>query len=461
MSASSSASAELSLPVRLAWSFLRICGRRLGDHDLLSMSAALSFRTIFALVPVLVLGLLVAKSLGALEDSKRSLRAFLDASGFAQIKAVEGDLNVATRPADNAETRPASQPAGEPRVINVADEIERVVARVEAQLTFQRIGPIGGLLLIWTAIGLLSNLEDALNRVFGAPRSRSLPRRLLLYWSVMTLSPIVVAAAAFLGQRAIDVSQHLIGVGWLLASIGWAGPLLVGMVVLAAVYKLMPNTHVRFRAAIIGAAVVSVLWLVARWGFAIYVQNFVVKGNLYGLLGVLPLFLLWLYYSWLIFLFGAELAHTAVHLGEIEAAEDASRRKVGPLDLLAAMLAVARRFTDAGGAMTVDEVARTLKAPPHVAAGLLEQLAAAGLLCRAEGADAPAYVPAGPVDRLDVVRVLEAGQFGAVSTSACDPAVAASVAAVRERIHAALGHMTLETATAARSQKVSADAKSA
>lgn len=450
MPASLPASAELSWPVRLATSFLRICGRRLREHDLLSMSAALSYRTIFALVPVLVLGLLVAKSLGALEDSKRSLRAFLVASGFAQIKAVENDLSPATQPASGLASAPASQPAGESKVINVADEIERVVARVEAQLTFQRIGPIGGLLLIWTAIGLLSNLEDALNRVFGAPRSRSLPRRLLLYWSVMTLSPIVVAAAAFLGQRAIDISRHLMGIGWLLASIGWAGPLLVGMVVLAAVYKLMPNTHVRFRAAIIGAAVVSVLWLVARWGFAVYVQNFVIKGNLYGLLGVLPLFLLWLYYSWLIFLFGAELAHTAVHLGEIEAAEDASRRKVGPLDLLAATLAVAQRFAAGRGATGLDEVASMLKTPPHIAAELLEQLVAAELLCRVEGGQSPRYLPAGPVGRLEVLRVLEAGEFGVISANGCEPAVAAAVAAVRARIRTALAQFTLEAAMASK-----------
>jgi membrane protein len=208
----------------------------------------------------------------------------------------------------------------------------------------------------------------------------------------------------------------------------------------------MPNTHVRFRAAIIGAAVVSVLWLVARWGFAVYVQNFVIKGSLYGLLGVLPLFLLWLYYSWLIFLFGAELAHTAVHLGEIEAAEDASRRKVGPLDLLAAALTVARRFIAGGGATGLDEVARTLKTPSHIAAELLEQLATAGLLCRVEGAAAPRYIPAGPVGQLEVMRVLEAGQFGAVSMQTCEPSVAAAVAQVHERIATALSSLTLDDA---------------
>ena len=103
--------------------------RRLREHDVMGMSAALCYRTIFTLIPVLVLGLLVAKSLGTLEDSKRSLRAFLTASGFAQIaiqdteSTAPPDATVAPSSAEAATTQPLA-------VINVADEIENMVTRV-------------------------------------------------------------------------------------------------------------------------------------------------------------------------------------------------------------------------------------------------------------------------------------------------------------------------------------------
>src|SRR5512140_108706 len=111
----------------------RFCARRLREHDVMGMSAALCYRTIFTLIPILVLALLVAKSLGALEDSKRSLREFLEASGFAQIAAVQ-DADPSTAGPPDAVTVPSSTDTAtaHPRkVINVADEIENIVSGVE------------------------------------------------------------------------------------------------------------------------------------------------------------------------------------------------------------------------------------------------------------------------------------------------------------------------------------------
>ena len=148
----------------------RFCARRLWEHNVAALSAALSFRTIFAMIPALVLAVLVLKSVGVLEDGKQSLREVLATSGFAQIAVVEEAA---------AETAAAEEASG--KVVNVADEIEAAVARVEAKLTFGRVGPIGVLVLIWTALTLLSTMERSLNRVFEATRPRPLLRRLLLY----------------------------------------------------------------------------------------------------------------------------------------------------------------------------------------------------------------------------------------------------------------------------------------
>src|SRR5262245_50386454 len=79
---------RLAAFVRFQAQLWRFCARRLQSNNLLAMSAALSFRTIFALVPTLVLAFLAAGALGVLEDSKRSLRQFLDASGFGTIAAI-------------------------------------------------------------------------------------------------------------------------------------------------------------------------------------------------------------------------------------------------------------------------------------------------------------------------------------------------------------------------------------
>lgn len=425
----------------------RHCARRLREHDVMGMSAALCYRTIFTLIPVLVLGLLVAKSLGTLDDSKRSLRAFLTASGFAQIAIQDSEP---TAPPDATAT-PSSAEAATTQpltVINVADEIEHMVTRVEAQLTVGRVGPVGGALLIWTAVGLLSALEQSLNRIFGSARSRSVARRLLLYWSALTLAPVTLAVASYLGQKAIDIFARAPGMPWLLLAGGWAGPIVVGVLVLATLYKLLPNTTVRWRSAIGGAAVATVLWLLAKWGFAIYIERLVMKGNVYGVLGLLPLFLLWLYYSWLILLFGAELAHTAVNLNELRQMEVAERTVLGPSDVLAAAVAVAQPYEAGRGPVAVDEIAARLRLPPANVQALLDRLVAAGFICAAEDVTGSCYVPARPPEQIPLLALLDLGDPRAVpgAQPGHAPELAAAVTQVQSQARSAAANLTLRDA---------------
>lgn len=436
--------------IRFQFALWRFCARRLREHDVMGMSAALCYRTIFTMIPILVLGLLVAKSLGTLEDSKQSLRTFLEASGFAQIAAVQ-DPEPGAPASPEATTAPSggSAAASRPhRVINVADEIESIVTGVEGKLTFARIGPVGGVLLIWTAVGLLSALEQSLNRIFGAARSRSVARRLLLYWSALTLGPVTLAAASYLGQRAIDIFSRAPGVPWLLVAAGWLGPIVVGVLVLATLYKLLPNTTVRWRSAIGGAAVATVLWLLAKWGFSVYVERLVLKGNLYGVLGALPLFLLWLYYSWLILLFGAELAHTAVNLEEMRRMEVAEQTVLGPSDVLAAAVAVAGPYEAGRGPVALDEIAARLRLPAANVQALVDRLVAAGIVCATDDSAVPRYLPARPAAQIPMLALLDLGDPRAVPNvnTGHEPEVAAAVADVQSKLRSSVTGLTLRDA---------------
>ncbi len=420
----------------------RYCARRLHANNVTAMSAALSFRTVFAMIPVLVLVVLMLKSVGALEDSKRSLRRFLEASGFRQIAV--------TQPVARPEDGPA--PASTPAVgVNLADQVEKLVTNVEHKLTFQRIGPVGGVLLIWTALTLLTTIERALNRIFEAPRSRALGRRVLLYWSAMTLGPIVLVAASYLGRNVIETFQDTAGLSWLLILLGQAGPALVGIIVLAAVYKYLPNTQVPMRSAIGGAVVAVPVWLTAKWGFSLYVRHFVVTGNLYGLLGVLPLFLLWLNLSWLIFLFGAELAHTATNLGRMRLAERAERLLLGPSDMLAVLVAVARSFTHGRGAVPFQEISGRLNLPGEAVARLLDHLVAAGLIVPAGEEEHIAYTLGRPPEAITVAQVLALADPHAAdgAVAAFAPEIDAALTPVRAGLLNALDSMSLADLLAA------------
>jgi membrane protein len=234
--------------------------------------------------------------------------------------------------------------------------------------------------------------------------------------------------------------EGLPGVSWLLAAIGWAGPVVTGIVLLAALYKLMPNTKVPFRAAVGGAVVAVPLWMLAEWGFSVYVGQ-VAGSSLYGTLGLLPLFLIWLNLTWLIFLFGAELSHTAVNLEGMRMAELAERTMLGPADLLAVALAVGGPFVRGEGATGVDKISATVKLPGVSLAKLLDRLTKAGVLCPVEAGESSAYVLARPAEGIPLAEVMSAGS--AATEGRCDADLGEAVGRVRRRSEQAMAGVTL------------------
>ncbi len=442
------------------WHF---CARRLRENNAMAMSSALSFRTIFALVPAIVLAVVVARAFGLVDYGKRLLRQGLEQSGLSRIQTVTtqpggrgaASAPAASQPASRPQAPPApgsqapaeaaSQPAGETgKVINVAEQIEGVVNQVESKLTFGRVGPIGLALLIWSALTLATTVERSLNRIFGAPRSRSLGRRVLLYWAALTLGPMAFALADYAGNRTVAFFGRVGGLSFLLAAVGWIQPVVVGVVVLVCLYIWVPNTHVSKRAAFGGAVVAFPAWLVARWAFSLYVREVVGAGSLYGSLGLLPLFLLWLNLSWWIFLFGAEIAHTAVSVGEMAFAERAERTFLGPWELLAAALAIAARHASGAGPATADDVAGRLRLPQTRVEPLLDRLVAADAICRVERAEETAYVPSRAPAMIRVDEVLGlAPPAGGASGSPLGSDLAEPIQRVRAAAQRALADTTL------------------
>lgn len=420
----------------------RFCARRLHETNLSAMAAALSFKTIFALVPTLVLAAVVAGSLGFLEDTKQSLRAFLDASGLSRLVAVE-DAGT-TAPVAGAEPGAATAPAGR-RVINVAAELEELVATVEHKLRFERIGPIGAVLLIWTAVGLLSTMEASLNRVFNAARNRSLPRRVLLYWSVLSLAPILLAVAVYAGRQVLALGEGVPQLTGLLAVAGRLAPIVVGIALLAAVYALLPNTRVPYRACLGGAVVAVPLWLLAKWAFGLYVARFVVDGNLYGILGAVPLFLMWLNLSWHIFLFGAQLAHAAASLGQLHLPDEDEPAVVTSLHAAELVVAVGRSFVAGRGPVSTAELATRLQVAPAGMRWLVDRLAARGVLAVANGGANERCVLARPPDRLMLADVFDALEPGAEQSgpNGADRSAPAGHHALRERLRAGVAGVHL------------------
>lgn len=422
--------------------------QRMQQNNSMAMSAALSFQTIFALVPTLVLTLLILKAYYTPEESEQFLRNGLEAFNLTEIKIVQTEEGRSFAGPDDpcvfihAENKVMADPcavhhvekevfddpcgSGHPsgqaameisekaskqnvkEIASLADEIVKQVKNVEKKLSNKLVGPIGFLVLIWTAIRLMVTIEQSLNRIYGARQSRGWVKRAMLYWSVLSLVPILWVVANYIGNVTLQSLPESQLWSVILNITGRIGPLLISIVSLAAIYKLMPNTRISFMAAVGGALVAVPLWLGLKWLFQIYVEQVVGRNSVYGAMGLIPIFLIWLHWSWTIFLFGAELSHTATNLKRMRAEELASRINLGPNDMLAAVLIVAQSYVSAKGPARFDDIAEKLNLPDESVEQLLNRLVDKKIISPVEnGTENPQYLLARPADKIKLVEVME------------------------------------------------------
>lgn len=431
----------------------RSCYVHLRRRHAMTMSAALCYHTIFTLVPLLLLAMLVLKSMGLVDKGREYLDEALTNAGLREIATVGATASGRTD-AGEPPSRPASQGAGggRGRTRDLAEYIGRQIDQIDAKITFGALGPVGLILLIWTAQGLVATMEDSLNRIFDVSRGRSWRRRALAYCAVVILAPLLLTGAAILGDT---VARAAGGLAWLAAPVGflrWIMPPAVGVLVLAGVYTWLPNMPVRFTAALGGAVAAVVLWEIVKGGFFLYVDRVIAHASFYGALGALPLFLFWLYLSWAAFLLGAQLTAILNDRHGLVFAHASTPAPTGPWPRLTVTLAVAKNYRDGGQPQpaTLGEVAAQAGLHKAHAHHLLDQLIAAGVVLRAvpsgpspEARHEPAYLLARPPEALPLLAVLGLLPPADSAPGPGDPAIAAALQTAQARTAGALGEITL------------------
>lgn len=167
----------------------------------------------------------------------------------------------------------------------------------------------GIMVLVLIAIMLMATIDNAFNRIWFVKNKRSPVARLLVYWAVLTMGPVLIgiglASTSYLLSLpvVIDVDTSLDLKSRLLS---WL-PFLTTTTAFTLLYVLVPNCHVSKRHAVFGGVICAVLFEFAKYGFGIYVKEMPSYENIYGAIAIVPLFLIWIYVSWMIVLFGAHI----------------------------------------------------------------------------------------------------------------------------------------------------------
>jgi membrane protein len=302
-------------------------------------------------------------------------------------------------------------PLGNERAIKARKAVARNIRQFIQNTRSGTLGVTGAVLLIFAAISMLSRIEDTLNDIWGVTRGRSWFMRIVLYWGVISLVPILLAVALGLAS-----GPHLEGPKRLVETMPLIGylvfkllPLLVLCLTFALFYMLMPNTKVRWWAALGGGMVAGLLFHLNNLVSVLYVSRVVSNFKIYGSIGLVPVFMVGLYFSWLILLFGAQVAYafqnrsTYIEEKQVESINQRGREFVA----LRLVTSIGQRFLQGQPPPTVVELGTELRIPTRLIQKIMHTLCAARLVVETAGGDA-AYLPARPLECITCHDVLMA-----------------------------------------------------
>jgi membrane protein len=171
-----------------------------------------------------------------------------------------------------------------------------------------RLSAVGAVALIFTSIAMMNLIERVFNRIWRVRAQRGLTRRILVYWAILTLGPLLIGVSLTLSSQVFMATSDLVGhvpvLGALIYTVVSLALTTAGFTLL---YIAVPNRDVDWHDAAWGGLVAGLAFELAKRGFAVFITQFPTYSKIYGALAALPLFLLWVYVSWLITLVGALL----------------------------------------------------------------------------------------------------------------------------------------------------------
>lgn len=253
------------------WGFIKYLWFRFNADGVARMASALSYTSLLALVPLLAIALAMFAAFPVFRDLRERFQEMVFENFVPHVGAAVQD--------------------------QVAGFVEKA-----GELT--AAGIIG---LSVTAVMLLVTIETSLNVIFRVERERSLMSRLLVYWTSLTLGPLLIGASFSLTGYFASVGKWVADEG-LSPILARGVPTLLIMVAFGLLYFAVPNRRVRPLDAAIGGVVAGLVFTAVRAGFGFYVANARTYQTVYGAIAAIPIFLVWMYVSWAVILLGAELA---------------------------------------------------------------------------------------------------------------------------------------------------------
>ena len=249
------------------------------------------------------------------------------------------------------------------------------------------LGTIGFIFLVLAAFSLMDQLEFNLNHIWSVKGKRTFLQRWVYYWAALSILPLLVGFSVSITAyiRSVSgiqqLSERVIPQGVNLA------PFFLQGLAFLLLYMLLPKVRVRLLPALFGATVAAILWEFSKKAYLFYTDSAINYNVVYGSLATLPLFMIWLFISWMVVLYGAEITYSWQNYKTIR--ETDKRREVPfhTFEILGLTLAVeaARRFSQGAKPLKLEKFFETLPVPPYLVQAAAEKLVDSGLMKTVKG----------------------------------------------------------------------------
>jgi membrane protein len=324
---------------------LAIAIRGFRDDKCFITATALTFYTLFSIVPILALVFAIAKGFG-----------------------VEAQLE--------QELLKSNPQYGE--VLNNA------FIYANKLLSTAKGGVIAGfgiILLLWSVMNLLINIENTFNHIWEIKRGRSAVRKLTDYLTIMLVGPIFLIVSGGLTVAIQTKLGNLYLLGFVGVYLIKISAFLMVAGVFAFLYMVLPNTKVKFSSAFSAGIFAMILFELLSWGYVRFQIGANRLNAIYGGFAALPLFLIWVQYCWYIVLFGAEIAFAHQNAANYELADDVKNLSVRYKKAISLMIAnlVAKNFHEGEKPFTADEIGRKLDLPVRLTRNIINEFVETGI----------------------------------------------------------------------------------
>ena len=255
---------------------LRFAARLVSENRLTQIASSLTFTTVLAIVPLLAVVLALFTAFPLFGEFRLALENFMTANLMPST---------------------------------ISENVMAYLNQFAAQAS--RLTAIGSLFLVVTSILLMMTIDEAFNGIWHVAQQRPLRQRMMVYWVILSLGPILAGASLWATSLMAQMSLHNVGESSALGSFTLSLiPLTITGVGFAALFVHVPNRRVYWKDALAGGFGTAIVLAIMKAGFAFYLTRFPSYTVIYGAFATVPIFLLWIYLSWLAILSGATVAAT-------------------------------------------------------------------------------------------------------------------------------------------------------